>query len=104
MKLSYAKDRYVADGTLAIRSYIEEDDGWIEPYGDVSVCLADYGLKPADGYIYMPIYKMTPNYISQLLVDLVDEVVGEVQIGYGTGLYVKLKSDWENSVEMREWF
>ena len=102
MKLIYAKDIYVADGTLAIRSYVEED-GWIEPYGPVTVCLTDYGLKPDDGYIYMPTYKMTPDYTNQVIDDIVEEIIGEVRIGYGTGLYVKLKDDWEKGVSMMDW-
>ena len=102
MKLIYAKDMYIADESLAIRSYIEED-GWVEPYGDVSICLADYGFKPAKGHIYMPTYKMTPDYANQIIDDIVEEIVGEVPIGYGTGLYVKLKEDWEKKVSMIDW-
>lgn len=102
MKLIYAKDRYVADDSLAIQSYVNEN-GWIEPYGPVTVCLADYGLKPAKGCVYLPTYKMMPDFANQVIDDIVYEILGVVQIGYGTGLYVKLKEDWENNVEMCEW-
>ncbi len=102
MKLIYAKDRYVADGSLAIQSYVNED-GWFEPYGPVTVCLAGYGLKPAEGCVYMPTYKMMPDFVNQVIDDIVYEVLGVVQIGYGEGLYVKLKEGWENNVEMHEW-
>ena len=103
MKLIYAKDRYIADDTMAIRTYTDEE-GWLEPYGDVTVCLADYGLKPAEGHIYMPTYKMTPDYANQIIDDIVDEIIGEVRIGYGTGLYVKLKDNWTDNVQMMEFF
>lgn len=102
MKLIYAKSEYVADNSLAIMSYTDED-GWLEPYGHVTVCLADYGLKPAEGCVYLPTYKMTPDFLNQVLDDIVKRIICEVRIGYGTGLYVELKEDWENNVEMCEW-
>ena len=101
MKLIYAKDRYVADGTVAIRTFTDEE-GYIEPYGDVTVCLVDYGLKPQEGYIYMPTYKMPDKYLAQVIEDIVDEVVGNVRIGYGEGIYAKLKPNWENGVRMMD--
>lgn len=99
MELYYAKGRYVADDSLAIRTYAMVD-GWMEPYGDVTVCLAGYGMTPDKDHIYMPTYKMTPEYRARVLKDIAREVVGEVQIGYGTGLYVWLKEDWESGVNM----
>ena len=46
---------------------------------------------------------MTPDYANQIIDDIVEEIVGEVPIGYGTGLYVKLKEDWEKKVSMIDW-
>lgn len=103
MKLIYAQDRYIADDTMAIRTYTDEE-GWLEPYGDVSICLIDYGLKPEEGCIYMPTYKMTPDYANQIIDDIVEEIIGEVRIGYGTGLYVRLKPNWEANVQMMDFF
>lgn len=103
MKLIYAKDRYLADDTLAIQSYVEGEYG-VEPYGPVSICLNGYGLKPEEGHIYMPTYKMTPDYANQIIDDIVEEIIGEVRIGYGSGLYVRLKPNWEDNVQMMDFF
>ena len=100
MKLYYSTDRYVADNSLAIQTYAEDEDGYILPYDMATVCLVDYGKTPEEGTIYMPIYKMTPEFLGALLLDIVDEILGEVQIGYGRGLHVRLKPDWEKNVEM----
>lgn len=101
MKLMYEKNRYVADDTLAIRTWWIDEEGFLEPYGDVTVNLSAYGRKPEDDdHIYIPTYKMTSDYLGQLLDDIVDEVVGEVQIGRGRGLYAKLKPNWESNVTM----
>ena len=101
MELYYSKDEYVADNSLAIQTYaVDEDFGFLAPYGMATVCLVEYGLKPEDGTIFMPTYKMTPDFIETVLNDIVDEVIGEVQIGYGKGLHVRLKPDWEQHVKM----
>ena len=102
MKLIYAKSLYIADESLAIASYVE-DEGYLEPYGDVSVCLVDYGMEPEPGHIFMPTYKMPKEFVDTVIRDIVDTVVREVQIGYGKGLYVKLKDNWEKSVTMMDW-
>ena len=104
MKLYYAKNRYAADNSLAIRAYaIDEEFGFLEPYGNVTVCLVDYGRTPDEGHIYMPTYKMTPEFRAQVLRDIAQEVVEVVPIGYGEGLYVWLKPDWEQNVDMVDW-
>ena len=99
MKLYYEKSRYLVDDTLAIMTWTDED-GYLEPYGNVTVNLSAYGMRPDEGHIYMPTYKMTPDYRAQVLRDIAEEIVSEIQIGYGTGLYVRLKDDWEDHVEM----
>lgn len=99
MKLYYEKARYAVDDTLAIRTWWD-GDGYLEPYGDVTVNLSGYGVEPEEGYIFIPVYKMTPAYYEQICKDIVDEVVERVQIGYGVGVYARLKERWEDSVEM----
>ena len=100
MRLYYEKNRYVVDNTLAIQTWWD-GDGYLEPYGNVTVNLSAYGMYPQDdGYIFIPTYKMTPNFYEQVCKDIVEEVVSPVQIGYGTGVYAKLKEDWENNVTM----
>lgn len=103
LELYYQKNEYVADGSLAIQTYAMDDDiGFIVPYGMVTVCLVDYGMTPEAGTVYMPTYKMTPDFIGTVLVDIVDEIISEVQIGYGRGLHVRLRPDWESRVKMME--
>lgn len=99
MRLYYEKGEYTVDGTLAIKTWWN-GNGYLEPYGDVTVNLSAYGMMPDEGYIFMPTYKMTPDYREQVLGDIAEEVVREIPIGLGTGLYVKLKDDWEDGVEM----
>lgn len=102
MRLYYKKDEYVADGSIAISTWMadEECGGMLVPYGPVTVCLAGYGKTPDKGHVYMPTYKMTPEYRAQVLKDIAEEIVCEIPIGYGSGLYVKLKKDWEKNVWM----
>ena len=101
MKLYYEKAEYLMDGTLAIRTWHDED-GYKEPYGDVTVNLTCYGMVPEEGHIFIPTYKLPKDYYQQILDDIVEEVIGPVQIGLGTGVYAKLKDNWENGVEMLE--
>lgn len=101
MKLFYKKDEYVVDGTLAISTWFEDEEfGYMAPYGDVTVNLSGYGMKPEEGCIFMPTYKMTEEYALQVLNEIAEEVIGIVPIGYGSGLYVRLKENWESGVEM----
>ena len=92
-KLTYGRSTYVADGSTYIRALTE--DG--EPWCDVSVCLADYGMKPTDeNCIFVPAYKMDRGTLEVLERDLFDEVLSkEIPIGFGTGWLVKLKDNWK---------
>ena len=101
MKLYYEKVEYLMDGTLAIRTW-HDKDGHKVLYDDVSVNLTCYGMMPEEGHIFMPTYKMSPEYYQQIVDDIVEEVIEPVQIGLGTGVYVKLKDNWEEGVEMIE--
>lgn len=101
MKLVYQKSRYVADNTLAISTWADCGDG-LEPYGDVTVNLSGYGKFPEEGYIFIPIYKMTNEYYEQVKKDIIDDVICPVQIGYGVGVYARLKDNWEDLVELIE--
>ena len=101
MKLYYKKDEYVVDGTLAISTWFEDEEfGYLAPYGDVTVNLSGYGMKPEDGHIFIPTYKMTPDYLSQVIDDIVDKILYRVPIGFAEGIYVRLKDDWESGGEM----
>lgn len=103
MRLYYKKDEYVADGTLAIRTwYQDEEFGYMAPYGDVTVNLSGYGMKPEEGCIFIPTYKMTPEYFERIYDDIIDEVLYPIPIGYGHGVYARLKENWEEGVEMYE--
>lgn len=103
MKLFYKKGEYVVDGTLAISTWFEDEEyGYLAPYGDVTVNLSGYGMRPEDGYIFIPTYKMTPEYFNQVCDDIVEEVVAPIRIGLGQGVYAKLRDDWESEVEMLE--
>ena len=57
-------------------------------------------MTPDEGYIFIPKYKMTEEYYEQIVKDIIEEVVFPVQIGYGTGVFAKLKDHWEDNVEM----
>ena len=100
MKLYYEENTYQADGSLAIQAY-EYDKlyGGYIPYGTVSICLAGYGMTPKKNEIYIPTYKMSEQFIAQVMLDLVDEVIGVVPIGMGEGLHVKLKDDWRKHMK-----
>lgn len=101
MELYYEKAEYVVDDTLAIRTWwIDEEYGFFEPYGDVTVNLSEYGMKPEEGHIFIPTYKMTPDYYGQIVHDIIEEVIAPVQIGLGVGVYAKLKENWEDGVKM----
>lgn len=99
MKLYYEKSEYSIDGTPAIMTWWN-GNGYMEPYGNVTVNLSGYGMMPEEGHIFIPTYKMTDDYYKQIVNDIVEEVICPVQIGYGTGVYAKLKEDWESKVEM----
>lgn len=101
MKLFYKKDEYAVDGTLAIRTYYRDEEyGYMAPYGDVTVNLSGYGMIPEEGCIFMPTYKMTDEYLVQVMDEIVDDVISMIPIGYTSGLYVRLKENWEDGVEM----
>ena len=101
MKLYYWKDAYVADDSIAIRAFeMDEEYGGLVPYGNVTVCLAGYGLTPPDGHIFIPTYNMSPSFYKQVVEDIVDEVVMPIEIGYGDGVLARLKPDWEKKVNM----
>jgi hypothetical protein len=100
--LYYEKSEYVVDGTLAINTWTDED-GYLEPYGDVTVNLSAYGMTPPPGTIFMPKYKMPQDYFDNVCEDIVDNIIKEIPIGYGTGVMAKLKPDWENNVNMLTW-
>ena len=97
MKLIYEKTEYMIDGTTAIKTWVETEEG-LEPYGDVTVNLAGYGVKPEEGHIFMPRYKMSDGFYEQVCKDIIEEIICPVQIGYGIGVYAKLKPEWERSV------
>lgn len=99
MQLIYEKTEYWVDGSLAIRTWADVGEGF-EPYGDVTVNLSGYGMFPEKGHIFIPRYKMSDSYYEQVCRDIVEEVICPVQIGYGIGVYAKLKPDWEKNVEL----
>ena len=92
-KFTYGRSTYVADGSTYICAF---KDG--ELWCDVSVCLADYGMKPSDeNCIFVPAYKMNPETLEILERDLFAEVISkEIPIGFGTGWLVKLKDNWKD--------
>ena len=98
--LYYYKGEY-GDGTLAITTWTDED-GYLEEYGDVSVNLGAYGMYPEEGTIFIPTYKVCGKYLDTIMNDIVDEVIREIPIGYGKGIQVRLKPDWEQNVHMVE--
>ena len=91
-KFTYGRSTYVADGSTYICAF-KDDEHWC----DVSVCLADYGMKPADeNCIFVPAYKMNPETLEVLERDLFAEVINkEIPIGFGTGWLVKVKDNWK---------
>lgn len=100
MKLYYEENTYRADGSLAIQAYeYDKEYGGYIPYGMVTVCLVDYGMTPNENEIFIPTYKMTEPFIAQVMLDLVDEVLGTVPIGMGEGLRVRLKDDWRKHMK-----
>ena len=92
-KLTYGRSIYVADGSTYIGAFTEDGAPWC----DVSVCLVDYGMKPADeNCIFVPAYKMDPETLEILERDLFAEVLNkEIPIGFGTGWLAKLKDNWK---------
>ena len=101
MKLYYEAGEYVADGSTAIMTYSVTEYG-LEPYGHVTVCLVEYGITPMNGYVVMPTYKMSDDFVKQIMNDIVEEPVAEIPIGYGSGLLVRLKKNWFDQVDMVE--
>lgn len=101
MEFYYSKSKYVADDSLAIQTYVKDEEyGYLEPYGTVTVCLVDYGMTPEDGTIFIPAYKMTDDFFEQVLDDIVEEIITGIKIGYGKGYHVRLKPNWEELVNM----
>ena len=101
MKLYYRKEIYSADDSVAIQTYIkDEENGYLEPYGMATLCLAGYNVKLADDEICLPAYKMSPEFIDTVIEDIVDEIVTGIRIGFGKGFIAKLKPNWEDNVEM----
>lgn len=103
MKLYYKKGVYEADNSTAIQTFTENEEfGFLEPYGNATVCLAGYGMTPPEGYIFIPVYKMTWFFYQQVVKDIVEEVVMSVKAGYGDAVLAKLKPHWEDNVTMCE--
>ena len=101
MRLYYKKDIYVADESLAISTWCEDEEfGYLAPYGDVTVNLSGYGMTPDEGCIYIPTYKMSREYFNQVREDIVEEILGIVPIGLSEGIYARLRDDWEDRVQM----
>ena len=97
MKFIYKRSEYVADGSTAIMAY--DEDGF--PYGDVTVCLVEYGMVPPnENYIFVPKYKITNEFYKVLSRDLFKEVISEIPIGFGKGELVKLKDNWKELCEV----
>lgn len=99
MRLYYEKAKYAVDDTLAIQTWCN-DEGYFEPYGRVTVNLSEYGMKPEEGYIFIPTYNMTYDFYRQVYEDIIEEVIAPVRIGFGEGVYAKLKENWEDNVTM----
>lgn len=100
MELFYKKARYSVDDTLAITTWWN-GDGYLEPYGDVTVNVrAYYNFPLDDSLVILPKYKMSEEYYDQIIDDIVERELSTVQIGYGEGVMVKLKENWEQLVKM----
>ena len=95
----YYRGKYTADNSTAIQAYT--NDG--EPWATCTVCLVDYGMTPPDeNHIFIPKYKLFKFY-DQFVEDLVDEVLYPVPIGYGEGVFARLKPNWkELTIPMEE--
>lgn len=96
-KFVFKRSTYKADDSTYIR--METPDG--EPWCDVTVCLAGYGMTPeSEDFIFIPSYKMDQKTIDYIMDKLVDKIIiNEIPIGYATGMYVKLVDDWKSFVE-----
>ena len=96
MKLKYYKSTYVSPETTYIEAW---KDG--EPYCDVTVNLASYGILPDEkDVVFIPAYKLNEEELNQVEKDLVDKVLDEVKIGpfKSLCLKVKLKPNWKEMV------
>lgn len=47
-KVYIEKTKYAYNGRLAVQAYVVEDDGWVEPYGTITVNLPNEQITDKD--------------------------------------------------------
>lgn len=94
MAMTYKRGTYF-DGTTAIMAY----EDW-QPFANISVNLADYGMKPKDeNHIFVPAHNFDETFIATLFEDILEEKVRDIRYGWGTGFEAKLKDNWKEICE-----
>ncbi len=98
VKLTYHEYKYVSNHTLAIEAHCDEG-----PYGVCTVNLEDYDIKPKAGHIFVPAYKMSDEFLNQIIEDLGDRNSSPLPFCIGpfeaTVYLMKLRPDWKMVVE-----
>ena len=96
--MKYVRDKYLADNSTAI--FALTDYG--EPYATCTVCLKGYGITPpSEDCVFVPTYKLGDFY-EEFKEALIEEEISAIPIGYGEGVFARLKENWKEITEEAE--
>lgn len=94
MKYTYRVDVYASNKTMAISAW---EDGNV-PYGVCTLNLEEYDVTPLPGYIFVPAYKISREFLQNIVSDLGDPEYKPLPFGIGpfnARMYLmKLREDW----------
>lgn len=96
MKYEYRLEVYTSNRTMAITAWKDNE----EPYGVCTLNLEDYGVTPLPGYIFIPAYKISDDFLQSIIKDLGDPDFKPLPFGMGpfnARVYLmKLRTDWQD--------
>lgn len=94
MKYTYRVEVYTSNRTMAISAYMDDET----PYGTCTLNLEEYGVTPPLGYIFIPAYKISPEFLKNIITDLGDPDYKALPFCMGpfnASMYLmKLRDDW----------
>lgn len=100
MKYTYRVDVYASNKTMAISAW---EDGNI-PYGVCTLNLEEYDVTPLPGYVFVPAYKISQEFLQNIVSDLGDPEYKPLPFGIGpfnARMYLlKLREDWPEALNV----
>ena len=100
MKYTYRVEVYTTNKTMAISAYTDDEI----PYGVCTLNLEEYGVTPLPGYIFVPAYKISQEFLQNIITDLGDPEYKPLPFGMGpfkARMYLlKLRNDWPEALNV----